>query len=448
MPPARSATAAVLLGAAAGCGVGAEQPAALHQMTPTAAYSDASLTATIYGQGFRPSYRFDAVSGNAGVDINSFGATLTANPPVAQGDSNAGSFDLTSVVWESAGILGAEVPAGIPTGAYDLVVRDPSGRVARLPGAFVSLGPDTIAPLVTIATSAQGGMVGANAPVALVVTADDGLGQLAGLQVTIGTATVSLPMQVCPITGGSTVSCPFTFAAPTPASNPDTLFIDAQATGSGGLTAEARLTLQLVPAPVPTGIAPAVGTTVGGTLVTLSGSDFIAGSTELAFDGQAATISQVTSTGITAFTPPHLAGAAVVTVTTGGATTTLTSSFLFVNPPSVREIEPASGPSAGLIPITIVGDSFTPTTEILFGGAPLVCPTFVNSNRIQGFVPPGSGTAAVVAYDLAGDYLPGTNVAFQYVEDTAAGAANVDAGASDAAPPAVSDGGCPGSGGS
>ena len=285
MPPARSATAAVLLGAAAGCGVGAEQPAALSQMTPPAAYSDGPLAATIYGQGFRPRYRFDAVSGSAGVDVDGFGATLTANPPLASGGSNAGSFDLSAVVWESVGILGAEVPAGIPTGAYDLVVRDPGGEVARLPGAFVSLGPDTVAPLVTIATSAQSGLVGANAPVALVVTADDGLGQLAGLQVTIGTATVSLPMSVCPITGGSTVSCPFTFAAPAPASNPDTLFIEAQATGSGGLTAEARVALQLVPAPVPTGITPAAGTTLGGTLVTLSGNDFVAGATELAFDG-------------------------------------------------------------------------------------------------------------------------------------------------------------------
>ncbi|HEX3901985.1 MAG TPA: IPT/TIG domain-containing protein [Polyangia bacterium] len=446
MPPARSATAAVLLGAAAGCGVGAEQPVALSQMMPAAGYSDVPLAATIYGHGFRPSYRFDAVSGNAGVDVSGFGATLTANPPLAQGDGNAGSFDLTGVVWESVGILGAAVPAGIPTGAYDLVVRDPGGVVARLPGAFVSLGLDTIAPLLTIASSAQGGVVGADAPVALVVTADDGLGQLVGLQVTIGTATVSLPMHVCPVSGGSTVSCPFTFAAPTPASNPDTLFIDAQATGGGGLTTTASLALQLVPAPVPTGIAPAVGTTLGGTLVTVSGDDFVSGSTELAFDGQAAGIYQVTPTAILAYTPPHLAGAAVVTVTTGGATATLTDSFLFVTPPSVREIAPTSGPPAGLVPITIVGDSFTPTTEISFGGAPLLCPTFVNSNRLQGLVPPGSGTAAVVAYDPAGDYLPGTNVAFQYDDGTAAGSAG--SGAGDAGQPSFPDGGCPGSGGS
>ena len=41
------------------------------------------------------------------------------------------------------------------------------------------------------------------------------------------------------------------------------LFIDALATGSGGLSEEAHLALQLVPAPVPTGITPAVGTTAG-----------------------------------------------------------------------------------------------------------------------------------------------------------------------------------------
>ena len=433
----------MLLGAAAGCGVGAEQPAALNQMMPGAAYSDVSLATTIYGRGFRPTYRFDAVSGNAGVDVSGFSATLTTDPPPDSGRNDT-SFDLTGVLWESVGILGAEVPAGLPIGAYDLVVHDPGGQVVRLPGAFTSLGPDTVAPLVTISSSAPGGVVGANAAVALVVTADDGLGQLTGLQVTIGTSTVSLPTHVCPVTGGSTVSCPFTFIAPTPASNPDTLFIDAQASGSGGLSLEAHLALQLVPAPVPTGITPAAGTTVGGTRVTVTGADFVAGSTALAFDGQAASIYDVTPTGIVAFTPPHLAGSAVVTVTNGGATATLTSAFLFVTPPSVREIAPTSGPPAGLVPITIVGDSFTRMTEIMFGDAPLLCPTFVNGNRIQGYVPPGSGTTAVVAYDPAGDYLPGTNVAFQYLDGTAAGTA--DAGAGDAGYP-VLDGACPGSGG-
>ena len=45
MPPARTATAALLLGAVAGCGLGAEPPAVLVQIAPAMAYNDAPVAA-------------------------------------------------------------------------------------------------------------------------------------------------------------------------------------------------------------------------------------------------------------------------------------------------------------------------------------------------------------------------------------------------------------------
>jgi hypothetical protein len=435
MVPARSATAAMLLGAAAGCGVGAEQSATLAQMTPAMGYSDVALPADIYGKGFRPTYRFDAVSGDSALDVSGFGATLAATPSPA----SRGSYDLPDVIWESDTILGAQIPAGLPAGMYDLIVRDPRGHTARQPMAFTSLGPDTTPPTVTVASPSDGAAIAAGAPLAVVVAADDGLGQIASLGVMVSTSAGLIAVPACPVTGGSSAACTFTVTAPAPVSDTDALTVDAVATDEVGLTGERRVVLALVRAPVPTGISPAKGSTLGGTVVTLSGADFVAGATSVSFDAQPASIQTVTPTTLTLLTPPHAAGQAVVTVTSAGASATLAGTFTFVAPPTVRGIDPTSGPAAGYVPITIVGESFSPSTVITFDGVPLLCPTFVNANRIQGLVPPGAGTAAVAASDSIGGSLPSANVPFTY---TGVLAGPSDASASDAA--TAPDGGCPG----
>jgi hypothetical protein len=459
MPPARTATAALLLGAAAGCGLGAEPPAALVQILPAMAYNDAPVAANIYGSAFRPAYQFDTMAGSAGIEVGGFSATLVSRSPSTQpstqlSSTGSASFPLTNVTWVSVDILSATVPSGLPSGQYDLVVVDPRAHGARLPQAFTSLGIDTTPPSVTIESPLDGSLIGATAPVAVVVAADDGYGVLTDLQVTITAGTAAPWSQACSLTGGSRASCAFSFPAPAPVAEGETMLIDAQATGGGGLTQTTRISVQLLPAPVPTGISPAAGSTLGGTAVTLSGADFVAGATTVAFDGQLATLYDVTPTSLTALTLPHAAGPVPVTVTTGGATATLTASFTYLSPPTVREVSPISGPPSGFTPITIVGENFrAATTVITFDGKLLVCPTFVNANRIEGLTPPGQGSETIEASDALGGSMPGGGVPFEYL--TTVGDAAAD-GATDAgvdavrrlAAPLTPDGGCPGSGGS
>jgi hypothetical protein len=287
-------------------------------------------------------------------------------------------------------------------------------------------------------------VIGAGATVEVVVAADDGYGRLASLEVSLGSGGASLPLHICPLTGSGQSACAFEFAAPAPAAAGDMLFVDAQAIGSGGLVGEARFSAPLVPPPAPTGISPAAGSTLGETVVVISGAAFVAGTTKVAFDGQRAMVSDVTPTSITVYTPPHVAGPATVTVTTGGAAAILAGPFSYVAPPVVRELSPTSGPGSGLVPITIVGENFArQTTRITFDGAPLVCPTFVNSNRIQGYVPPGAGTAEVAATDAVAGSSPGAAIPFDY-QAGAADAGEAGAGAGVLGP----DGGCPGQSGS
>jgi IPT/TIG domain len=426
----------MLMGAAAGCGVGAEPPAMLVQITPALAYNDAPVAANIYGKAFRPAYQFDTTSGSASVDVGGFSATLVGSD----------SFALEDVTWESVGILSAFVPAGIPSGQYDLIVGDPRGHSTRLPQAFTSLGLDTTPPAVSISSPTDGSVSGANAPVNVIVAADDGYGLLTDLQVTITVGTGAPSPYPCSLTGGARTSCAFSVPAPAPTADGDMLFIDAQATGSGGLTQEASVSVLLLPAPVLTGLSPDAGSTRGGTAVTLSGADFVSGTTEVAFDGQVALLYGFTSTSITALAPPHAAGPVTVTVTTGGATATLAGAFTYLPPPTIREVSPTSGPTSGFTPITIVGENFRlSTTVITFDGKLLVCPTFVNANRIEGFTPPGLGSETIAASDALGGSLPGADVPFVYL--AAGGDAGVDGAVTVAAPPLTPDGGCPGSGG-
>jgi hypothetical protein len=434
----------LLLGAVAGCGLGAEPPAVLGQMTPAMAYNDAPVATNIYasmdGGAFRPAYQFDTMAGSAEVEVSGFSATLVSGAPSTTGPN---SFALDEVTWVSGGILTAIVPPGLPGGQYDLIVGDPRGHSALLARAFTSLGMDTTPPTVSIETPMDGQLAGANAPVDVLVLADDGYGILTDLRVTITAGTAAPSTQVCSLTGGSSTWCRFSFPAPAPTADGEMVSIDAQATGSGGLIQTAHAAMPLVPAPVPTGISPNAGSTQGGTAVTVSGADFVVGATTVAFDGQVARLYQFTSTSITAVTPRHAAGPAIVTVTTAGATATLTGPFTYLPPPTVREVSPASGPASGFTPITIVGENFrAATTVITFDGRLLVCPSFLNANRIEGFTPPGMGTEMVEASDALGSSLPGADVPYGYLPAVVDAAAD---GASSIAAPLAPDGGCPGS---
>jgi hypothetical protein len=89
-----------------------------------------------------------------------------------------------------------------------------------------------------------------------------------------------------------------------------------------------------------TGIAPASGTTFGGTAVTISGANFSAGAT-VTIGGVAATeVTVAGSTSITAVTPQHAAGAADVVVRVGTQSATLSGAFTFQTPASSTNTPP------------------------------------------------------------------------------------------------------------
>lgn len=391
----RAATAAVLL-AATGCGASVDQPAVLDQMTPSASYNDVALTSILYGTPFRPTYEFDAVSGNTGVDVHGFSAFLS---PSAFSVSTNVRQNLSAVVWEASNMLQAVVPAGIALGTYDLVVRDPRGQTSRLQAAFNSLGPDLTAPVVTIVGPVDDSVVGAQAQVAVVVEVSDGPGLVVGLGVSVRTGAAPFLAHDCSAAAQAKTACTFSFTAPSPTGSASAMFIDATATDAGANVGTAEAVVKLVPAPVATSLSPISGSTLGGTSVTLLGANFLAVETSVAFDGTVASTTAESATSLTVLTPPHVAGLVDVTVATGGAPATFPTKFLYVDPPIVRAISPAYGPVAGGTAVRVVGDNFNQGTQISIGGLPLEASTFDNANLIEGVTPPGSGASLVGAFD-------------------------------------------------
>ena len=125
------------------------------------------------------------------------------------------------------------------------------------------------------------------------------------------------------------------------------------------------------PSPTLTKVTPAKGPSSGGTIVTISGSNFI-GATSVRFGSTAVSFSLKSSSSITAVTPESASGIVDVTVTTPAATSAISSAdhYKFSNP-TIAELSPASGPAAGATSVTVTGSGFAlgaGTTKFKFGG--------------------------------------------------------------------------------
>jgi len=172
--------------------------------------------------------------------------------------------------------------------------------------------------------------------------------------------------------------------------NPDT----QSATVPGGFT------FQPVPAPTISGLQPTSGPAAGGTLVTITGTNFLAGAT-VSFGGEPATPVTVTSsTQIDTVTPAHAAGVVDVWVTNlDGQLATLASGFTYVlPPPTISGVSPTTGPIGGGTVVTIFGTNFQNGATVTFAGVAATSATVNSSTRIAATTP--AHTAGTVAVNV------------------------------------------------
>ncbi|MFD5839802.1 IPT/TIG domain-containing protein, partial [Streptomyces collinus] len=120
------------------------------------------------------------------------------------------------------------------------------------------------------------------------------------------------------------------------------------------------------------------------------------------------------STQITAVSPAHAAGAAAVTVTTpGGTSSPLT--FTYRAAPSVTGVSPGQGPMAGGTTVTLTGTDFTGATAVRFNGTAAASFTVNGSTQITAVSPAhAAGAAAVTVTTPGGTSNPDDPSAYFY----------------------------------
>src|SRR5262249_42715773 len=123
--------------------------------------------------------------------------------------------------------------------------------------------------------------------------------------------------------------------------------------------------------PTVTNVSPNSGPTSGGTTVTITGTNFVPGSSVSFGSLPASSVTYVSSTQLMAVSPAESTGTVDIKVTTGGGTSAPSSAdqFAFVSAPAptVTNVSPNYGSTGGGTWVTITGTNFGPGSIVYFG---------------------------------------------------------------------------------
>jgi hypothetical protein len=184
-------------------------------------------------------------------------------------------------------------------------------------------------------------------------------------------------------------------------------------TAAGTSATSAADQFTYVPAPTITKLAPATGPIVGGTQVTITGTN-LANAASVYFGSTAVTtFASDTATQIVVMTPPGSPGIVQVQVQTVGGNSLLTgnSQFTYVAAPTVSGITPAIGPAGGGADVLITGTNLA-NGIVSFGGTPGTVVSGTGSLLIAVAPPGGPGMVDVTVTTAGG--TSATSAADQY----------------------------------
>lgn len=171
--------------------------------------------------------------------------------------------------------------------------------------------------------------------------------------------------------------------------------------------------------PMINSITPNQGSTSGGTIVTINGTDFIDVS-HVYFGSLSASFTVINDSKISAISPPGNAGVVDVTVATHMGITPITENNQFTyisSQPVVTGINPNQGPTTGGTVVTITGADFNDVTHVLFGSKSALF-NVNNSSQITAISPTGDlGTVNVTVITSTGTSTISDNDRFTYFEE-------------------------------
>ena len=170
-------------------------------------------------------------------------------------------------------------------------------------------------------------------------------------------------------------------------------------------------------APTITKISPTTGLAVGGTVVTVTGTGFVPGST-VKFGAAAATkVTYVSASSLTAKAPVGTGTVDVTAATPGGTSTTVAADrYRYIAAPGVTSVAPNAGPATGGKVVTIGGTGLTGATKVVFGTTAATKVTVVSDTKITATTPVHAVGVVAVHITTPGGTSP-TVSADQYTYD-------------------------------
>jgi hypothetical protein len=312
-----------------------------------------------------------------GTSVTITGTNFTGVTAVTFGGTAAAGF-----TFNSATSITATSPAGA-AGAVDVRVTTPGGTSATSAAdQFTYAAPPTVTSISPTSGPQTGGTT-------VVITGTN----FTGATTVVFGATAAT---------GVTVNSATQITATSPAG---TSTIDIRVTTAGGTSAtSAADQFTYVATPAVTSLSPTSGPAAGGTVVTITGTNFT-GVTAVSFGGTAAagfTFNSATS--ITATSPAGAAGAVDVRVTTPGGTSAISAAdqFTYAGPPSITSISPTGGPLGGGTIVTITGANLSGATVVTFGATAAAGFTVNSATQITATSPAGAGTVDIRVTTVGG----------------------------------------------
>jgi hypothetical protein len=194
----------------------------------------------------------------------------------------------------------------------------------------------------------------------------------------------------------------------------------ANLTANGPTWSFTTTNTQPPPNPVLQSISPTSGTGGGGTLVTVSGANFLSGAIVTMGGTLATDVTVLNSSSITATTPAHGAGLVdIAVINANGQAATLAGSYNFseiplLPAPTVTAVSPNSGTTAGGTTVTISGLGFSPGSTVSFGGASATNVVVNSYTSITATAPAHSAGAVNITVNTPYELRGALNGGFSY----------------------------------
>lgn len=300
-----------------------------------------------------------------------------------------------------SGPTGTSTPT--PTGTVTPAPTAPATTPAATPPAAVSCSANSDCPLTTPVCNGSGVCESFPAPTASGVSPAVGslyggtlvtifgTGFQPGVTVTFGGSDCAFPT---PAPSGLTITCMIP---------PGSGAVDAVITNTDGQSVTLQSVYLYDRSPLVWNVSPPLGTSLGGTLITLLGAGFLPGATVAIGSIPCTGVTVISSIMITCTTAAGIDGDAIVSVTNPDGLSGSSPGLFYYNPPvMVSSVTPGFGPTTGGTFVTLSGNNFVSGLDVKVGNShcnniALVSPTLVTCNVPAG--PAGTQGVSVISPD-------------------------------------------------